>query len=72
MCGFGGLMAATTCMLTPSLVNNAFLISEANSLSATGQIDSTSNIMNDRVYIYHGSKDSTVFPGILLNEVKNY
>jgi len=63
MCGFGGVLAASTCMLTPNLVNMALLIAEANSLAVQGYIDSLSNISGDPVYIYHGSEDSVVTPG---------
>ena len=64
MCGFGGLVAATTCMSTPLLVNVPFLISEANSLAAAGNIDPTSNIRDSPVFIFHGQEDTVVFPGI--------
>ncbi|CAL8131438.1 unnamed protein product [Orchesella dallaii] len=63
MCGYGGLAAATTCMSTPALVNVAWLITEANSVAAAGNIDSTANVRGSKVYIFHGSEDSTVRPG---------
>jgi len=66
-CGIGGLTAATTCMATPALVNIPFLISEANTLANSGLIDSTTGVSGDRVYVFHGSEDSVVLPGITQN-----
>jgi poly(3-hydroxybutyrate) depolymerase len=62
MCGFGGVLAATTCMSTPLLVNVPFLIQEAENLAATGSIDPISNVQGSRVWVYHGSEDSVVLP----------
>jgi len=64
MCGYGGLAAATTCLTTPALVNVAWLITEANSVAAAGNIDAMSNVRGRKVYIFHGTKDSTVRPGM--------
>lgn len=41
----------------------------ANSLSSyvsRGLADDTSNLSNDKVYLYHGTLDSTVTAGILI------
>lgn len=63
MCGYGGLNAAYTCMDFPAIVNVPLLISEANTVAAAGNIDSTANIRGSKVYIFHGTRDTTVRPG---------
>lgn len=65
MCASGGLVAAESCMLFPATINVNGLISQATILANTGQIDATRNIQGDRVYIYHGQSDITVYPGML-------
>jgi len=69
MCGFGGVAASLTCMQTPNLVNVPFLIAEANSVAAAGNIDATSNINGDRVFIYHGTNDNVVYPGTAYHDL---
>jgi len=61
-CASTGLIGATMCMSFPNSVNVNTLITQANSFAATNQIDPTSNIRGDRVYIFHGTVDSTVLP----------
>lgn len=63
MCGHAGLSGALGCMNTPALVNVNRLISETSRLESQGSIDSTANILGRKVYVYHGSEDSTVLPG---------
>lgn len=62
-CGIGGLVAANLCMSSPSSVNVNFLITQANTLAATNLIDPVGNIRDDRVFIFHGTQDSTILPG---------
>lgn len=64
-CASGGLIAATMCMSFPNTINVNILISQANTHAATNSIDPTSNIRGDRVFIFHGSADTTVLPGLL-------
>lgn len=64
MCGYGGIAYATECMETPALVNVQRLIIEANTEAAAGNIDATSNILDSKVYIFHGTEDTTVRPGM--------
>lgn len=63
-CASTGLIGATMCMSMPSTININTLISQANSFAATNMIDPTSNLRGDRVFIFHGTADSTVLPGL--------
>lgn len=66
-CGIGGLAAATLCMSSPTAVNVNFLITQTNGLAASNFIDPVANIQNDRVFIFHGTQDSTVLPGMVIS-----
>ncbi|XP_037045323.1 uncharacterized protein LOC119080854 [Bradysia coprophila] len=61
-CGIGGLAAANLCMSNPSSVNVNFLITQTNGLAASNLIDPVANIRGDRVFIFHGTQDSTILP----------
>jgi len=61
-CGIGGLAAANLCMSNPTSVNVNFLITQVNGLAASNLIDPVANIQGDRVFIFHGTQDSTVLP----------
>ncbi|XP_037037869.1 uncharacterized protein LOC119075507 [Bradysia coprophila] len=61
-CASGGLVAATMCMSLPNTVNVNNLISQANTHASNNMIDPTSNLRGDRVFIFHGTVDSTVLP----------
>lgn len=55
------MYATSSCMTGLGLpVSTSTLISKANSFATLNYIDATSNLKNDRVYIYSGSKDTTV------------
>lgn len=62
-CAASGLTAATMCMSFPNSVNVNNLISSANTHASRNNIDPTSNLRGDRVFIFHGSADATVLPG---------
>lgn len=62
-CANGGLVSANMCMISPLITNVNNLITQANSLAASGQIDPVSNLNGDRVFIFHGTMDFTVVPG---------
>ncbi|XP_037051803.1 uncharacterized protein LOC119085492 [Bradysia coprophila] len=49
-------------MNDPTKVNVTFLITQVNLLSAYGLIDPVANIQGDKVFIFDGQKDTTVFP----------
>lgn len=61
-CGKGGLSSATLCMTLPGnvVVNN--VIKEIDSQSSKGSINSTSYLNGAEVFIFHGTKDTTVNP----------
>lgn len=70
-CAQGSLYQATTqaggwdgrCMEHPDLLTDAFLdelYQDALDLEAKGSIDSLENIMDDKVFIFHGTLDITV------------
>jgi len=61
-CGIGGLAAANLCMSNPTSVNVNFLITQVNGLAVSNLIDPVANVRGDRVFIFHGSQDSTVLP----------
>lgn len=55
-------------MDNPSQVVVSELIAQTNSYASSGDIDSTSNMYNDRVFIFAGTLDTTVDPGRLLQK----
>ncbi len=50
-------------MSSPGSVNVNFLITQVNGLATSNFIDPVANVRGDRVFIFHGSQDSTVLPG---------
>lgn len=61
-CAKGGLVNANLCMYSPGTVNVANLITEINNQAYAGKIDLTENVSGDKVFIFHGTKDTTVNP----------
>jgi len=61
-CAKGGLIAATSCMNSPGLQDVNKLVGEINTLATASKIDPTSNLDADKVFIFHGTKDTTVGP----------
>jgi len=61
-CAKGGLTAATLCMTNPGGQVTATLIANIDSLASASSIDPTQNLNGDKVFIFHGTKDTTVFP----------
>ncbi|KAL4233458.1 hypothetical protein ACF0H5_008139 [Mactra antiquata] len=57
-------LAVTVCMGTPSAILPSALELTASTWATLGNIDPTSNMANDRVYIFNGRADSVVNPGI--------
>lgn len=65
MCSGGNLVTATgVCMELPSTILVSALEAVTASGALVGNIDSTSNMRNDRVWIYAGTHDSVVKPGL--------
>ncbi|KAK3577426.1 hypothetical protein CHS0354_032275 [Potamilus streckersoni] len=61
----GGIAAtALLCMQTPSIVSPTALEAIVTSGANVGNVDATSNLLHDKVYIFDGQFDSVVNPGI--------
>lgn len=61
-CARAGLMGANLCMYSPSGTNVGSLINLINDQGAAGNIDSPSNLQGQNVYVFHGTRDTTVNP----------
>jgi len=57
--------AVTTCMTIPSGIILSTLESKASSWASSGSIASLSNLKNHRAYIFSGTQDRTVYPGVV-------
>ncbi len=67
----GGTNAAAVCMSNPTAVNVSYLIEKVNGLATLNLIDAVANITGDKVFIFHGTKDTTVRPGINVDTFAN-
>jgi len=56
--------AITSCMSSPAGINVNTLTTTAKNLAKAGSIDSLDNLTGQKVFIYSGSKDTTVKPGV--------
>ncbi|XP_021948980.1 uncharacterized protein LOC110846509 [Folsomia candida] len=61
-CARAGLTGANLCMYSPSGTIVANLIRLINDQSAAGNIDSPTNLNGQKVYVFHGTRDTTVNP----------
>ena len=60
-CAMGDMnKALLNCMSQPLLIDVNSLIKKTDKLEKDGLIDATSNLRDSPVFIFHGSKDSTV------------
>ena len=57
------LVGVGDCILKPASINISRLVDQTRTYAAGGLIDSTDNMFNDRVYVFHGTKDIYVVPG---------
>ena len=64
-CAKGSLLGATNCMSSPILTNVNTLISRADGYASKGTIDPTSNMADDKVYIFAGQSDTVVSPSTI-------
>jgi poly(3-hydroxybutyrate) depolymerase len=66
-CALGSLTIATDQCMYDLMggPQTAKLIEYTNDQAAKGTIDATSNMANDKVYVFSGSKDTTVYPGVV-------
>jgi poly(3-hydroxybutyrate) depolymerase len=55
----------TSCKTNPYLINLPTSQSSAESLSSSGQIDGLGNLTTSKVYIFSGTRDTVVTPGVV-------
>jgi hypothetical protein len=64
-CAKGSSITATNaCMDAPSNINIADLTTKTTQYASSGDIDSTSNMYNSKVYIFGGTLDTSVVQGV--------
>ena len=63
-CSGGVVAEVAICMQTPSLVSVTALTATTEAGDAVGNIDDTSNMADDKIYIFDGKLDSVVRPSI--------
>jgi len=51
------------CNIEQNRINITVLIEQTEKYARSGLIDPTSNMLNDRVFIYHGMSDPFILPG---------
>lgn len=75
-CAEGNVMTAQTqCMATPEGLTASPFIHMAKDLASRGDIDPLSNLASHRVYVFSGTRDTTVYPresSVLVNFYKNF
>lgn len=59
-CAKGSLGGALNCMSSPFLTSVPTLIERTDTYARDGSVDPTSNMAGDRVYVFHGTRDTTV------------
>ncbi len=69
--GYGSKEAVDKCTFNPTAVNVSSLIELVNGLATYNYIDAVANIAGDKVFIYHGSKDTNILPGINVDTLAN-
>ena len=62
--GLGNYSFAWEIALTnPEFINVATLVELTKEFATSGMIDPTRNMLNHRVFVYHGANDTGVYPG---------
>jgi len=65
-CAQGSMVTAlTTCMSVPSGIVLSTLIAQTNSYYKSGLIDNPANLQNQKVWLFSGTKDTVVYPGVM-------
>ena len=64
--------ALSACMDDPALIDVEYLVKRANDKQARGEIDPLSNLARTAAWIFSGTKDTTVRPGVAHKLVKSY
>ena len=63
-CGKGNYSVTwTDCLFHPERVNVTEMTDQTEKYASSGMIDPTSNMFNDRVFVYHGMNDTGIVPG---------
>lgn len=71
-CAEGSVLNATgRCMTSPASIPTSTLVSTTNSWATQGLIDPVMNLQSSKVYLFSGSIDSTVKPGVM-DALKTY
>jgi poly(3-hydroxybutyrate) depolymerase len=71
-CAEGSITNATgRCMASPAGIPTSSLVSTTNNWAGQGLIDPVINLQNSKVYLFSGSLDSTVKPGVM-DALKTY
>lgn len=72
-CALGLMAEAMNCILTPNLVVMATIYSRVASYDLFRDIDPVSGLVDDRVFVFHGTEDSVVDPGLFsILKIPNY
>ena len=71
-CAEGSITNATgRCMASPVGIPTSTLVSTTNSWASAGSIDPVANLQNSKVYLFSGTLDSVVKPGVM-DALKTY
>ncbi|KAM9311467.1 poly(3-hydroxybutyrate) depolymerase-like [Gastrophryne carolinensis] len=72
-CASGSMMTAlNACMKLPGSINVASLVSKTKSYATSFLIDPVSNMANDKIYIFSGTRDTVVVPGVVKKQEEYY
>ncbi|XP_040201483.1 uncharacterized protein LOC120932812 [Rana temporaria] len=72
-CAAGSMLTATNaCMKMPTSIDVNSLVSRTQSYASSALIDPVSNLANDKVFIFSGSRDSVVVPGVVKKQEEYY
>ncbi len=64
-CALGLIAESLNCMLYPNLIVMANLYGRVATYDFYNNIDTVDGLVNDKVFIFHGTEDSVVNPGQL-------
>lgn len=71
-CAEGSIVSATgRCMSSPAGIPTSTLVSTTNTWATQGHVDPVSNLQSSKVYLFSGTLDSTVKPGVM-DALKTY
>ena len=64
-CAMGNITAFwTSCLKQYQNINMTILTDQTKTYASNGLIDSTNNMLNDRLYLWHGMNDTSILPGL--------